>query len=698
MSLQHTVSLLLALILLLLASPKQAYSQAQAEVPSLSPVETPPAQVWRLYYATLAEHRYLATKLNVVALDEEEQYLAATLSDEQVQSLQADGYRLRFDFARTSQLGPDAGIYQSTVSGGVPFYPCYRTVEESYTTLAQLATDNPGLARLIDIGDSWEKINLPSQPGYDIHALVVTNLARPGPKFKFVLLGAVHAREMTTAETALRFAELLIQNYGIDPDVTWLLDYGELHVIPIANPDGRKRAEQGFYWRKNANSSLGCFNHTYGVDLNRNSSFKWNECENGSSCSSSDVCSDTYRGPAPASEPETQAIEEYVRTLFPSMQPSAGQPAPADTAGLFISLHSYYPKVLFPWGWTAQAAPNQQALQTLGRKFGFITGYPVCQSGAPGCIYATDGTTDDWVYGEFGVAAYTIEIGYAFFESCTTFEQQLLDPMLQALLYAFKAAQAPYLTPASPEVLQVELSQPTVLPGTPVTLTAIADATRYFSGGYGLEPVEPIQALRLSLNAPTWHAPPLLIDVMPQDGTFDSKVEPVVAVVDTKDLPVGRHTLFVEAQDASGSWGIPTTAFLNIATELVDLAVDSTPLRLHAVPGATIASTVTITNTGYSTGTFQITIKNGPDWPIQYASSPFTLAGAEARRFPLSITIPTSAPTGQMETLILHVASISAPEVEAELIIQVNVESNRLFLPRIAMPEPNQLLFPIVVP
>jgi hypothetical protein len=69
----------------------------------------------------------------------------------------------------------------------------------------------------------------------------------------------------------------------------------------------------------------------------------------------------------------------------------------------------------FPWGWTQTPAPNRQALQTLARKFGFYTGYPACQSGADGCIYMTDGTTDDFAYGELGVAAYTFELGTSFF-------------------------------------------------------------------------------------------------------------------------------------------------------------------------------------------------------------------------------------------------------------------------------------------
>ena len=59
--------------------------------------------------------------------------------------------------------------------------------------------------------------------------------------------------ELTTAELVMRFGEMLLAQYGMDPDVTWLLDHTELHIVPIANPDGRKRAEAGILWRKNTN-------------------------------------------------------------------------------------------------------------------------------------------------------------------------------------------------------------------------------------------------------------------------------------------------------------------------------------------------------------------------------------------------------------------------------------------------------------
>ena len=305
-------------------------------------------------------------------------------------------------------------------ASGIPDFACYRTVEETYDRLDELAALHPTLAHIAHAGDSWRRVTAGEDFGYQIPVLVLTNTKIPGPKPVFFLMAAIHARELATAETALRFAESLLAGYGKDPDATWLLDYTEIHVLPQANPDGRKKAEEGLLWRKNVNdggADPGVNSCEFpGVDLNRNSSFKWNGCASGS-CSSSDLCSATYRGVGPASEPETQALEDYMRQVFPiAAAPPTTLPSPPTASGLMISLHSYGQLVLYPWGWTNAPTPNGAELRTLGEKFGYLTGYQVCQPGE--CLYSTDGTTDDWAYGELGVAAYTLEIGLTFFEQC----------------------------------------------------------------------------------------------------------------------------------------------------------------------------------------------------------------------------------------------------------------------------------------
>ena len=524
--------------------------------PAAPPVEQP--VVARVFYADWADLNRLAGGLDVWEVNHEEGYVVTLLRPDQFAALLQAGYRVEVDAAQTALLDRPSQPLPGQAAG-IPGYPCYRTVEETYADLARLAADHPDLVAWVDIGDSWEKVS-GAQPGYDLYALVLTNSRVPGPKPKFLLMAAIHARELTTAELAARFVEYLVANYGTDADVTWLLDYSEIHVLPMANPDGRKQAEAGEYWRKNTDNDDGCTVFPYyGTDLNRNSSFHWGGA-------STDPCAETYQGPSAASEPETRAIQEYVAGIFPDQRgPGDEDPAPCDAMGVFITLHSYGDLVLFPYGFRSAPAPNHAQLETLGRKFGYFNGYEVCQSGEPGCIYTTTGSTDDWAYGELGLAAYTFELGTDFFQDCPAFEDTILPGNLPALLYAAKAARRPYQDPAGPESLTVTVVPTVAVSGTAVTLTAVADDTRYDSDGWGDEPVQDIDAARYTVDAPSWVTGTISYPMSPADGAFDAAVEAVQAAVDTTGWTPGRHILFVESRDAQGSWGVPSAVFVWVA-------------------------------------------------------------------------------------------------------------------------------------
>jgi hypothetical protein len=50
----------------------------------------------------------------------------------------------------------------------------------------------------------------------------------------------IHAREITTPELAMRFLDLLLEDYGFDADITWLVDYhGWLTVGELPKCDAR---------------------------------------------------------------------------------------------------------------------------------------------------------------------------------------------------------------------------------------------------------------------------------------------------------------------------------------------------------------------------------------------------------------------------------------------------------------------------
>jgi hypothetical protein len=102
------------------------------------------------------------------------------------------------------------------------------------------------------------------------------------------------------------------RRYGADPAITSLLKSTELWFVPVANPDGYDYTfSTERFWRKNLRDNNGDGQITVGdgVDLNRNYATKWGWDNEGSS---PDPASETYRGPAPASEPETQAVDRLL--------------------------------------------------------------------------------------------------------------------------------------------------------------------------------------------------------------------------------------------------------------------------------------------------------------------------------------------------------------------------------------------------
>jgi hypothetical protein len=314
---------------------------------------------FRVYFDSMDMAHNIVMSMNVVESKYEKGYLI----------VEVDGAR---DYGRLSELGvklqkianplearlkavKEAGLSQASA---IPGYSCYRTVEETFATAAGIVAAYPALATWTDVGDSWEKAN--ALGGYDMMVLKLTNSAVPGPKPKLFLTGAIHAREYATAELVTRFCEYMVDNHGSDPDATWMLDHHELHVMLHTNPDGRKKAESGLSWRKNTNQDYcGPTSNSRGADLNRNFEFKWNCCGG----SSSSECGTTYHGAGPASEPETQAVQAYMRSLFPDQRgPLDTDAAPVDATGFYLDIHASGRLVIWPWGWTPDPAPNATGL------------------------------------------------------------------------------------------------------------------------------------------------------------------------------------------------------------------------------------------------------------------------------------------------------------------------------------------------
>jgi len=333
------------------------------------------------------------------------------------------------------------------------YYGGYRTVTAHENHLSAVASAHPDLATKYTIGQSWKKTK--GQGGHDIQTLCLTKkqagdctLSTTSPKPKFFLMAQIHARELSTGELAWRWIDYLADGYATDATAKSILDTTEVWVVPIANPDGVDIVASGGnspkLQRKNANNSRGgCTGTNIGVDLNRNSTFKWGGDSNA-------ACSETYQGVSAGSEPEVQALEKLARAIFPDQRGTGNDdPAPSTAKGTMITLHSYGNDIIIPWGFTQATSPNDAQYRRLGAKYAASNGYLV-GTNEETVGYDTSGTTDDFTYGELGVASVTFEVGGSsgscggFLPKYTCVDSTFWPKNKGALVTAAKAAAAPY--------------------------------------------------------------------------------------------------------------------------------------------------------------------------------------------------------------------------------------------------------------
>jgi carboxypeptidase T len=580
-----------------LASSKATTSGASDSIYDLLEQEKQTDNIYKAYFPNLEVARKAAISYHGQLLESNYKggYLILELDAADMDRLRPFGFRFeraaefiqrRNQALTAAQLRQGNGAVGPPLVG-IPGFACYETVEETFAAGDALIAAKPALASWVDAGDSWLKTQ--GAGGYDIRVLKLSNRAvtpATGDKPRLFINSAIHAREYTTAPLTLEFARWLVNGYGSNADATWIMDHHEVHLMLHTNPDGRKRAETGLSWRKNVNNNFCSNTNTRGIDLNRNFSATWNTT--GGQGSSGAACNLTFRGPTAGSEPETQAIESYIRSLWPDRRgPGLNDPAPADTSGIHLDVHSYSQLVLWPYGETAAPAPNATALQTLGRRLAYFNGYTPQQSIG---LYPTDGTSDAPSYFELGVASFTIELGNNFFESCASYETSTKPSNLPALIYAAKVVRTPYITPAGPDVTTLALagaaSGAGVPAGTRVALTANVTDTR-FNNTNGVEGSQNIVAAEVTVDVPPWQAGVVPLPLVPADGAFDNPTEGVTGTLSTAGLGNGPHLVYVRARDATGVWGPVSAVFLNIG--------GATPLQVRDIEvNNTIATAQTV--------------------------------------------------------------------------------------------------------
>jgi carboxypeptidase T len=274
----------------------------------------------------------------------------------------------------------------STCNNGTPDPTAglYHTYAEIDAELHSLASSHPAIASVTSIGKSVEQ--------RDLWAIKISdNVNQDEEEPVVVLLGCHHAREWISVDVPFLIAKYLLENYSTDTLVTRLVDNAEIWIAPMVNPDGHQYSvTTDRLWRKNRRNNG---DGTFGVDMNRNYGYQW-----GGPGSSGDTYSEIYRGPAPFSEPETQALRDFLQQLSPRA---------------LISYHNYSQLILYAWGYTYSPAPDKPLLDSLAvvmaHKIRSVHGVNYTP-GPASSLYLSSGDTIDWLYHLFSVPAYTIEV------------------------------------------------------------------------------------------------------------------------------------------------------------------------------------------------------------------------------------------------------------------------------------------------
>ncbi|MER6392905.1 M14 family metallopeptidase [Streptomyces sp. NPDC001523] len=309
----------------------------------------------------------------------------------QARSLRALGYRL------TALPGPPDRSERGVAASPMDFPSAdskYHNYAEANAEIDQRIAQYPGIMSKRVIGKSYQ--------GRDLIAIKISdNVATDEAEPEVLFTHHQHAREHLTVEMALYLLKEFGSKYGTDSRVTNAVNGREIWIIPDLNPDGGEYdIATGSYrsWRKNRQPNSG--SSYVGTDLNRNWDYKWGCC-GGSSGSKS---SETYRGAAASSTPEVKVVSDFVRSRI------VGGKQQIKAA---IDFHTYSELVLWPFGWTYNdTAPGLNAddlavYKKIGTSMANSNGYTPEQSSD---LYITDGTIDDWLWGNQRIFSYTFEM------------------------------------------------------------------------------------------------------------------------------------------------------------------------------------------------------------------------------------------------------------------------------------------------
>lgn len=259
--------------------------------------------------------------------------------------------------------------------------------------LAAWAKRYPDRTRLEKIGVSHQ--------GRPIWALAVADtISEASARPTLLLNGSHHGDELLSVDVVLDAAQRLLDERKNTRIERRVLKEAVVWFVPLVNPDGNFAFlnDSTRAGRKNGRDLDGDGKRGLqeGVDLNRNYPFSWDAgCD--VECARAKPRSRKYRGPTPASEPETQAMMKL---------------AAREKFAASLSFHMGTVAVLFPYTVEGVAQPEPNVAEQLAVRVAAVLGkHPNGEIfEAKRNIYNVQGTDQDWFRHEHGTQALLVEM------------------------------------------------------------------------------------------------------------------------------------------------------------------------------------------------------------------------------------------------------------------------------------------------
>lgn len=313
----------------------------------------------------------------------------------------------------------------------------FYTLAEVYTQLDSMRQKYPNIiSSKVSIGNTVE-----NRPTYMVKISDNPDIDEDEPEVLYTAL--IHAREPQSMMQMIYFMYYLLENYNTDPSVQYLVDNREMFFIPVLNPDGYEynrstNPSGGGMWRKNRKNNGG----SYGIDLNRNFGpyAYWNAPNGGSSTVPS---SDTYRGTAPFSEPETANLRDFLATRYFKNA---------------LNYHTYSNLLIYPYGALEMETPDSATFREFARDMTAYNGYEY-GTDQQTVGYSTRGNSDDYFYdgdtvlNHGKIFAMTPEVGSTgFWPSQSEIFPLAIENLMPNIYYAYVAGD--FVLPINPHFSQ----------------------------------------------------------------------------------------------------------------------------------------------------------------------------------------------------------------------------------------------------